>query len=38
MLIRSTLAALDFNENVDRGIRKDKDGNTLYKMKVSKHH
>ena len=34
MLIRSTLAALDFNKNVNRGSKLDADGNVMYKMKV----
>ena len=35
MLIRSSLAALDFNFNVDRKIKKSADGKPMYKMKVS---
>ena len=34
MLIRSAVAAMDFNENVDRKSKVDTDGNTRYKMKV----
>ena len=34
MLIRSAVAAMDFNENVDRKSKVDADGNTRYKMKV----
>ena len=34
MLIRGAVAAMDFNENVDRKSKVDADGNTRYKMKV----
>ena len=35
MLVRSCLAALDFNFNVTREEKKDSDGNPMYKQKVS---
>lgn len=34
MLIRSAFAALDFNFNVDRKIKKGVDGQPMYKIKV----
>ena len=34
MLIRNTLAVLDFNHNVARKSKTGKDGETLFKMKV----
>ena len=34
MLIRSCVAALDFNYNVNRGTKVSADGNLMYKMKV----
>ena len=34
MLIRSCVAALDFNFNVNRGTKVSADGNRMYKMKV----
>ena len=34
MLIRSTVAALDFNHNTTRKTRKSAEGKTMYKMKV----
>ena len=35
MLIRSSLAALDFNANIQRKTKTSDDGQPLYKMKVS---
>ena len=34
MLIRSALAGLDFNYNIDRKVKKSADGKPMYKMKV----
>ena len=34
MLLRSCVAALDFNFNVNRGTKVSTDGNQMYKMKV----
>ena len=34
MLIRSTMAVLDFNHNVQRKTKTGKDGEPMYKMKV----
>ena len=36
MLIRSTMAALDFNNNIKRKAKTSKDGKPQYKMKVRK--
>ena len=35
MLVRSALAALDFNFNINRKVKKSADGQPMYKMKVS---
>ena len=34
MLIRSTLAVLDFNNNIERKTKTNKEGEPMYKMKV----
>ena len=34
MLVRSTLAVMDFNSNVNRKTKTSKEGKPLYKMKV----
>ena len=36
MLIRNTIAVLDYNHNVERKSKIDKDGKTLFKMKVDR--
>ena len=36
MLIRSCLAAIDFNENVDRPVKVSADGKQFFREKVSK--
>ena len=35
MLIRSTMAVLDFNNNINRKVKTSADGKQMYKMKVN---